>query len=514
MKHCAGFVAAAIVSLVTLHAARADVADVTAGKIQALLPEFEQQVAAGMKAFAAPGVAIAVVHDDRLVYSKGFGVKAFGKPDPVTPDTVFQAGSLTKAFLTVTLAQAVDAGRLGWSDRVVDHTAALQLADPWVTRDFRILDLAAQRSGLTPYVNDGLIPLGFDRQTLFRSMRVVTQTQVFRSDFGYLNIPHMVGGDVVAQVTGAASWQDAVKRTLLDPLGMTSTTATPEAIAQAADHAIGYRPGEPPTPLPFHGALPYAFGPAGAFNSTVRDLAQWLRLQLGRGQIDGKVLVSEDNLAVTWTPRVAVSERVGYALGWVVNATPKGRIIWHNGGTPGFGAHAGFLPDGKTGLVILTNTGSPALADALAQWFYDRVLDNPGVDSIAQGAKAARASQDLQRRQEAAFVAGPLRPGATALAGSYVSPVLGAAIVTVADGKLQMKLEKTDAVAQLVPDASDPNRFQARLTPTAGYAPIVAMAGDVSFTQVQFDRDEAGNITQLRWLNPELPHAFTRRPNE
>ncbi len=511
MKYCGSLVAAAIVTLAAVHPSKAEI---TGEKLQALLPGLEKQVAAGMKEFSVPGMAIGIVFDDKLVYSKGFGVRTIDKADKVTPDTIFQIGSTTKAFLATSLAQAVDAGRLKWSDHVVDHMPSFQLADPWVSRDFRILDLAAQRSGLTPYVNDDLTFLGFDTQTMIRSLRVAPQTGIFRSQFGYLNIPHIVGGEVLAKVTGSASWYESIKKTLLDPLGMSSTTATLAAITQAADHATGHRFDERPVAIPFHAATPYAHGPAGAFNSNVKDMAQWLRLQLGRGHFGGKVLVSEENLDATWTPRVAMSERVSYAVGWVVNATPNGRVIWHNGGTPGFGAHAGFLPDGRTGIVILSNLGNAAMADALAQWFYDRALGNPEVDNIALAAAAIRASRESQRKEAAGFIAGPLPASASAFAGSYISPVLGMATVAAADGKLRMTLEKTDAVALLEANRDDPNLFSARLIATAGYEPLVAMAGDVPFTQIRFERDGAGNIAQLRWLSPELPHTFARQPGQ
>lgn len=511
MKHCGSLIAAAFVTLAAVHPSKAEI---TGEKLQALLPGLEKQAAVGMKEFSVPGMAIGIVFDDQLIYSKGFGVKTIDKADGVTPDTIFQIGSATKAFLTTSLAQAVDAGKLKWSDPVVDHMPSFQLADPWVSRDFRILDLAAQRSGLTPYVNDDLTFLGFDKQTLIQSLRVAPQTGIFRSEFGYLNIPHVVGGEVVAKLAGTSSWFESVKRTLLEPLGMSSTTASPEAMTQAADHATGHRFDERPVAIPFHAAFPYVLGPAGAFNSNVKDMAQWLRLQLGRGHFAGKILVSEENLDVTWTPRVAMSERMTYAVGWAVHATPNGRVIWHNGGTAGFGTHVGFLPDGRTGIVILTNLGNAAMADALAQWFYDRVLGNPEVDNIALAAAAMRTNRELQRKQAAAFVPGPLAPSAGALVGSYVSPVLGTATVAAVDGKLQMTLEKTDAVALLEASKDDPNLFSARLMATAGYEPIVAIAGDVPFTQIRFERDGSGSITQLRWLSPELPHAFTRQPGQ
>ncbi|RXT55428.1 hypothetical protein B6S44_09950 [Bosea sp. Tri-44] len=482
----------------------------TQGSIEALLPEFEKQVAEGMKAFSVPGVAIGIIHDDKLIYAKGFGVRALGKPDPVTPETIFQVGSTTKAFLATTLAQAVDAGRLGWTDPVIDHVPEFQLADPWVTREFRVLDLAAQRSGLTAYVNDALTMLGYDKQTLIRSLRVAPQLGMFRSDFRYLNIPHVVGGEVVAKANGAPSWFDSLKASLLAPLGMAATTATAEAITAAPNHAQGHRLADKPVAVPFHPSFPYALGPAGALNSNIPDMARWLRLQLGRGQFEGKVLVSEANLDVTWTPRVAMNERTSYAIGWVATATPRGRIIWHNGGTAGFGAHAGFLPDGKTGIVILTNLDNGGMPDALAMWFYDRVLGNPAVDNIALAAASAKGRREAAQAEAAGFVPGPLSPLAAAFAGNYASPILGDATVALIEGKLNLMLEKTEAQVLLEPNRDDPYLFQARLAPIGAFVAPAEMSGGEPFVRLRFETDAAGKITQMRWLSPELPHAFAR----
>lgn len=104
-----GAIAAAVAAVAAVHPARADV---TGENLQALVPELEKQVVAGMRAFSVPGLAVGIVFEDRLIYSKGFGLKSIAKADTVTSGTIFQIGSTTKAFLATTIAQAVDAGKL------------------------------------------------------------------------------------------------------------------------------------------------------------------------------------------------------------------------------------------------------------------------------------------------------------------------------------------------------------------------------------------------------------------
>src|SRR5258705_8425717 len=123
-------------------------------RVRALIPDLEAYIRSGMKAYDLPGLAIGIVAGDRLVYAKGFGVRGKAGSAPVDTRTVFQIGSLTKGFLATTMAIMVDRGKVHWDDRVIDRYPAFGLQDAWVTREFRIFDLMAQRSGLRPLVND------------------------------------------------------------------------------------------------------------------------------------------------------------------------------------------------------------------------------------------------------------------------------------------------------------------------------------------------------------------------
>jgi CubicO group peptidase (beta-lactamase class C family) len=174
-------------------------------RIAALVPRLESYVAEGMTAFDCPGLAIGIVAGDKLVYAKAFGVRKKGG-EPVDTRTVFQIGSVTKGFLATTLAIAVDRGKFHWDDRVVDLDPDFQLKDPWVTREFRMFDIMAQRSGLPAYVNDIFSVLGLDQTTLIRSLRYVDPVSSFRSTFAYTNITHLEAGRIVAKSEGDSDW--------------------------------------------------------------------------------------------------------------------------------------------------------------------------------------------------------------------------------------------------------------------------------------------------------------------
>ena len=230
-------------------------------RIEAMIPKLEAYSTSGMEVFDVPGLAIGIVVGDKLVYAKGFGVRSKSGGQPVDTRTIFQIGSNTKAFLATSIAIMVDRGKLKWDDRVVDLYPDFQMKDPWVTREFRVFDLLAQRSGLPSLVNDMLAMLGFDETALIRSLRHVDPISSFRTTFAYTNITHLLASRIVADAAGASGWNDVLQRDLLDPLGMKDSTWTVEAIEGAANHANGHRwTPEGTVEVPFTPIFPYHFG--------------------------------------------------------------------------------------------------------------------------------------------------------------------------------------------------------------------------------------------------------------
>jgi CubicO group peptidase (beta-lactamase class C family) len=467
------------------------------GRLQAVIPSLETYIADGMKAFDMPGLAIGIVVGDRLVYAKGFGVRSRTGGMPVDPKTVFQIGSTTKGFLATTIAILVDRGRLHWDDRVVDLYPDFQLKDAWVTREFRAFDLLAQRSGLPPYVNDILAVLGYDEPALIRSLRDVEPVSSFRSTFAYTNITHLLAGRIVAKLDEAASWNDVVSKELLVPLGMGDTTWTVEAITAAPNHAEGYQPSPNGSkPVPFSPRFPYSLGGAGDLNSTVEDVARWVRLQLGDGMFEGRRLVSAENLAATRTPKVALNDKNFYALGWVVTQTPNGDVVWHNGGTNSFGAYIGLQLDRGFGVIVLTNQQNVGFPDAVGAWLLDRMLDNPSVDYAAAKLTLLQAKFAADAETYARPASPRPFPPLAALAGGFVNPSLGKLTLAVEGDALILDLAATGAQLKLEP--WDGDIFTIRLIANGRFADDAVNIGDLPAGFAQFQMDAAGKLGSLR----------------
>jgi CubicO group peptidase (beta-lactamase class C family) len=449
-----------------------------------------------MKSFDVPGVAIGIVAGNKLIYAKGFGVRSKGGA-PVGAQTLFQIGSTTKAFLSTTMAIAVDQGKLHWEDRIVDLDPEFQLRDPWVTREFRVFDLLAQRSGLPPYANDFLIELGFDRSAKIRSLRYVDPVSSFRTTFAYTNITHILAGRIVARAEGAADWNAVLQSEILDPLGMRNTTYSAAAMTASANHAVGHRyTVDGSVEVPFEQLSPYDHDGAGDINSNIEDMAKWLSLQLAGGTLDGRRIVSHENLAYTRTPKVAMSDKAFYALGWVVQQTPNGDIVWHNGGTLGFGAMVALQFDRNLGVIVLSNQSNVGMPDALGLWTLDRLLGNPMVNHgaiVLAGAKTRYADDVKQFARPADPQPSPaLGP----LAGNFGNPAFGKAVLRMDGGIAALEFAASGAKLRL--DPWNGALYAATLSPEGKFAAMVANLGPLPIAFMQFQNDKDGNPTTLR----------------
>ncbi|MBA3695080.1 MAG: beta-lactamase family protein, partial [Acidobacteria bacterium] len=183
------------------------------------LQGFDEYVNKAIKDWDVPGVAIAVVKDDKIVFAKGYGVRELGKPSPVDERTVFAIGSSSKAFTSAAIAMLVDDGKLKWDDPATKYLPGFQLYDPVVTREMTVRDLLTHRIGLE---RGDMLWWGssYDRNEVLRRIRYLKPSSSMRSRFGYQNVMYLAAGQIVPTVTGK-EWDDFLRERIFVPLGMT-----------------------------------------------------------------------------------------------------------------------------------------------------------------------------------------------------------------------------------------------------------------------------------------------------
>lgn len=384
-----------------------------------LANDLEGSAKDALQAWRAPGLAVAVVHDDRLVFLKGLGVRAFGRNDPVTADTVFPIASCTKSFTALILGMLADDAKLSWDDPVRKHLPYFRLADPLADREVALRDLLTHRTGVGSH--DLLwYKSPWNLEERIRRTGRLELKHSFRSTFEYQTVFFSAAGEAAAKSAGVP-WRDLVQRRILDPLGMkTARPVQPDAkeqLEQAEPHRLN--------------ALGRAvrmerYGleqpdPAGSIHASARDLAKYLRFQLGDGSWQGKRLISAANLAEPHTPQIVLrleggmrrlhpdTWQMSYGMGWIVLDYRGHGMILHGGVIDGFRTQLTLIPKAKLGLAVLSNLDHTYLNYALSNSLVDRLLGMPYKDWNGIVQEALAKSDEERLAETKAFYAGRKR---------------------------------------------------------------------------------------------------------
>jgi CubicO group peptidase (beta-lactamase class C family) len=353
---------------------------VTSDKVRTALPELEKLTNDLLKKTGVPGLAIAVVHQDQIVYAKGFGVREAGKPDAVDADTVFQLASVSKPLGSTVIAGLVGDGVVKWDDRIIDLDPAFQMHDPAVTAALTIRDTYAHRSGLPEHAGDLLEDMGYDRGEVLRRLRFIPTKDDFRSQYAYTNFG-MTEGAIAAAKAAGKSWEVLCEERLYKRLGMNVTSSRLSDFLARPNRARGHVSIDGRWMAKYQ-REPDAQSPAGGASSSVNDMTRWMRLHLNNGTFNGEPLISAQALAETYRPHMVTNpaptkpapDRYGfYGLGWNVDYDELGRVRLGHSGAFDLGAATvvSLVPADRLGIVVLTNGQPLGVPESLAQSFVD-----------------------------------------------------------------------------------------------------------------------------------------------
>lgn len=445
-----------------------------------------------LKRSGVPGAAVAVVHDGKTIFARGFGTREIGKDKPVDPETVFQIASVSKSLTATIAATQVTNGLISWDDPVVRFLPDLKLSDPYVTAHATIGDFMAHRTGLPYAAGDDLEGLGFPRKEIIERIGQLPLDQ-FRTSYHYANFGTTIGAEAVAAAAGK-QWEALAEEALFKPLGMTSTSARHDDFLARENRALLHaREGGRFQPL--YDRDPDEQSAAGGVSSNVLDLAEWLKLLLARGQHQGKQLASTEALLPALSPHAvsasahALDARSGfYGYGFNVGVNANGRTTMNHSGGFMLGAATFFqiIPSADLGIVVLTNGGPVGAAEAIGVQFMETVqYGKPTRDWYA--AYNNMTSGFFEPEGDLAKATAPTDPQAaqplSSYAGRYDSAYFGPAeirveedrlVLTVGPGGSRFDLSHWDgdvfAVMPMNEDAAEGSRSSVRFSLKDGAA--------------------------------------------
>ena len=343
-----------------------------------------------------PGLAIAVVVDQELLWQQGFGQADLASGRPVTPQTRFRIGSISKLFTATAILQLRDAGRLQLQDRVANFLPGVELPVAIDATPITIEQLLTHTAGFpresTPaYWNEADFPT---RDEMLQALRAQRSVAAPDTEVRYSNLGYAVAGEIVARASGK-SYVEFVEARILQPLGMTATAVTPRA--DTAPFATGYGPRLAGRPREVE-RLPDAKGltPAGNFSSTVADLGQFVSLQFRDGPVGGAQILKTATLRSMHRVRWLQPDwQRGQGLGFYVRLADRQTRIGHAGSMPGFRALLEFEPKRKLGVVVLTNANDGEPSVYLEQAF---AILGPLVERLATQHRETSASTATDSR--------------------------------------------------------------------------------------------------------------------
>ncbi|MDH3491936.1 MAG: serine hydrolase [Acidobacteriota bacterium] len=402
-----------------------------------------------------PGMALAIVKDDKVVFAKGYGIQKLGGGDKVDADTLFAIASNSKAFTTASLAILIDEGKIGgWDDKVSKYLPGFELYDPYVTEALTIRDLVSHRVGLDTFSGDLLwYETNYSTEEILKRLKHLKPTRGFRSGFGYQNLMFTAAGVIVERVSGK-SWGEFVKERILNPVKMNRTTTTVKDIGNNAAWPHNESGGQGLRAVLHRGNVDGA-APAAGLNSSVNDVANWLRMQLADGKFDGKQIVSEKNIWEMHQPAVILPVSKGsanfygskhfdtYGLGWNVWDYRGRKVVSHGGGLDGMISRTSMMPEEKLGLVVLTNSEN-SVPTALQFKIFDVFTNAPERDWSAQfkgfsdGARKRGEDAWIKLQEDRKQGTSPTIPPDN-FAGTYSGPMYGDATISNEDGKLVLR---------------------------------------------------------------------------
>lgn len=359
-----------------------------------------------LKDWNAPGLAIAIVKDGKILHSAGYGFKDVEKKEKMTADTLLAIGSCTKAFTTTIIARLVEEGKLDWDTPVNQYWPAFRMVDTATTQFVTLRDMVTHRTGLPRH--DLIWFTGeLTRADILSRVPYLAAAAPIRQKWIYNNIMFATAG-AVAETAAGKSWEVLVRDGLLNPLEMKRTNFHIQELKNDRDHATGYHASG--VVKDGFKVKPYreiaGMAPAGSINSSAKEMAAWMNFQLGHipKNADGKPVLKENSLKELQSPQMIIASNaasleradvhsMGYAMGWGVESYRGHRHVEHGGAIDGFVAQVELFPDDDLGIVALVNQSGSSLPGIICQTIADRILKFEPIDWSGQALAKVEAAK-------------------------------------------------------------------------------------------------------------------------
>ncbi len=352
--------------------------------------DFDQTVIQNMEKWHAPGLGLAIVKDGETVLAKGYGVKSLSTMDPVNENTLFQAGSTTKAFAAMSIAILIDQGKMSWDDPIIKHIPEFRMKDEYVQNNLTIRDALSHSSGVGQISNINMF-IGKNIDETWALMAEVPQTVSFRKRWEYNNTTFALPGRVIERITGV-KFHQFVEDNILTPLGMNDTHLTDDEVFTDPNRVSAYQHYEGVDYEIDYPLIEYTQS-AGMLNSTPEDMTKWMKFLLAKGNWNGEQLVAPEHIEEMMKPQMLLApvdiypaatsydhSYYSYGLAWFVHDFRGYKMAMHTGSIGGAVAIIGLIPEENIGVYVFINSDHIEYRHALMYQVLDHLLGHSDTD--------------------------------------------------------------------------------------------------------------------------------------
>lgn len=478
------------------------------------LSDVEKHLEQILKDRKAAGFAVAVVKKDSIIYARGFGYRDFENKLPVTPHTLFAIGSCTKAFTASLLALMKEEGRLDYDKPVRDYLPGLKFYNDDLNRGVTVRDAIVHRTGLPRHDFSWYLFSTDSRDELIKRIEFMEPTAPLRQTWQYNNFMYLVQG-VIAEKNYGKTWEELVRQKFFIPLNMKRSNTSVTALSGDNDAALGYTLKSDSIISKTDYYNINAMGPAGSINSSVLEMANWLKVWINKGKFNGKEVLPESYINEAISSQMVVSPGYpgtespdlhvsNYGFGWSVSSYRGHYRVDHGGNIDGFSANTAFFPTDSIGIVVLTNQNGSVLNNLVRNTLADRLLNLDPVDWNERRNKSERkAASDVRGEENQKKGTQPSHP-LKDYEGLYTHK---------AYGTFEVQHRNDSLIAVFPVEKMWLRHYHYDVFQAVGYGKNgLADTNEVSQVLVPFYMDEAGDIVSVKVrFQPELePLAFIR----
>ncbi|MEO8146935.1 MAG: serine hydrolase [Bacteroidia bacterium] len=355
-------------------------------KTDTRLSGLDKEINGLLKAYNAEGLSIAVVEDNKVIYSQGFGFRDVENKLLATSNTIFPIGSITKSFTASLLGKLESEGALSLKDKPSFYLPKLQFYNNQMDNLITIEDLLSHRSGLGNVDGSFVLFPAKERIQLMERLKYLKPNGTVKDSWIYSNLGYVIAGTIAEQITNQ-TWDKNITDKFFVPLKMDNSSTDINDMIKSNDYSFGYG-------LNNHISQKVLFAelkndkPDGAINSTANDMAKWMMVWLNNGQFNNQQILpanyiqeAESYKAIdNGLPPESSDPNVytfGYGFGWKINSNKGHYKVHHGGNVSGFSSQLALYPTDTLGIIVLTNQHNSILPYIVSDIITNRMLKLP-----------------------------------------------------------------------------------------------------------------------------------------